>query len=381
METIIESTTKIILLENEISNERTRLSSDRIDISFGELINLYRNKELIIRPDYQRLYRWNNNQKTAFIESLLLGIPVPPIFVAEDENGIWELVDGLQRISTFISFFGELNTQVSEINTIDDGLEDEEQNINLNNNWVLEAGSLIKNLEGFTIDTLPKKYNINLKRAVCRVEILRGENNVMMKYELFKRLNSSNSKLTPQEIRNAIYRSINPKLNDLITALSQEKLFKKLVQLTKQKRQELYDQELVLKFIAFLNNIENINDNTENFLNNFMEKSVIDGNFQYDHYKEIFVEVLTLIDFIEDDKIFRNTQNLFVPSIFEGVMIGVAQNIELYKNNPILLSQKINELKEDKEFKILSGITSSSKNRIKNKLTRANQIFNNSQIL
>lgn len=379
METIIENTTKIILLENEISNERTRLSSDRIDISFGELINLYRNKELIIRPEYQRLYRWNNNQKTAFIESLLLGIPIPPIFVAEDENGIWELVDGLQRISTFISFFGELNTQVSEINTIDDSWE--EENINLNNNWILEAGSLIKNLEGFTIDTLPKKYNLNLKRAVCRVEILRGENNVMMKYELFKRFNSSSSKLTPQEIRNAIYGSINPKLNDLIIELSQENLFKKLVQLTKQKRQELYDQELVLKFIAFLNNVENINDNTENFLNNFMENAVIDVNFQYDYYKKIFIDVLTLIDTIEDEKIFRNIQNLFVPSIFEGVMIGVAQNIDIYKDNQTLLLQKLNELKEDKEFKMLSDITSNSKNRLKNKLTRANQIFHNSETL
>ena len=99
---------KVTLLEDAVSKERKRLSSDRLDISFGELINLYKNNELIIRPEYQRLFRWSESQKTALIESILLSIPIPPIFVAEDKNGVWELVDGLQRVSTFISFFGEL---------------------------------------------------------------------------------------------------------------------------------------------------------------------------------------------------------------------------------------------------------------------------------
>jgi len=95
-------TDKVALLEQGVSDERKRLSSDRLDISFGELINLYKNDELIIRPEYQRLFRWSETQKTALIESILLSIPIPPIFVAEDKNGVWELVDGLQRVSTFI---------------------------------------------------------------------------------------------------------------------------------------------------------------------------------------------------------------------------------------------------------------------------------------
>ena len=72
---------KIGLLEQAVSDERRRLSSDRLDISFGELINLYKNDELIIRPEYQRLFRWSETQKTALIESILLSIPIPPIFV------------------------------------------------------------------------------------------------------------------------------------------------------------------------------------------------------------------------------------------------------------------------------------------------------------
>jgi len=120
----------VALLEKEVSDERKRLSSDRLDISFGELINLYKNNELIIRPEYQRLFRWSEAQKTALIESILLSIPIPPIFVAEDKNGVWELVDGLQRVSTFISFFGELKGSGWTIDYQEDidrsGVEEEE---------------------------------------------------------------------------------------------------------------------------------------------------------------------------------------------------------------------------------------------------------------
>ena len=215
-------TENVALLEQAVSDERKRLSSDRLDISFGELINLYKNDELIIRPEYQRLFRWSETQKTALIESILLSIPIPPIFVAEDKNGVWELVDGLQRVSTFISFFGELkgdgweinhqeedvNSSVEEREEIEEGngeVTEEEKTIN---KWTLQEGGLVQSLQGFNIDTLPTNLKINLKRAVCRVEILRGESSNSMKYELFKRLNSGGSKLTPQEIRNAIYRGV-----------------------------------------------------------------------------------------------------------------------------------------------------------------------------
>jgi hypothetical protein len=377
----MEQDAKIEQLEKEISDERRRLSTDRLDISFGELINLYKNKELVIRPEYQRLYRWSAKQKTALIESILLSIPIPPIFVAEDKDGVWELVDGLQRVSTFISFFGELESNVSNIpyaqSNIDESDIDEENDkpIFVGNKWKLDAGGLIKSLEGFDVDSLPSALKINLKRAVCRVEILRGESSTTMKYELFKRLNSGGSKLTPQEIRNAIYRGINPKLNELIQELSKLEVFERLTNLSDAKKQELYDQELVLRFIAFLNNATNVNDNTENYLNVFMENAVNNASFDYDYYKKLFTEVLSLINSIENPNIFRNNKNLFVPAEFEGITIAVAQNIEKYRDNIDLLIERIEQLKSDEDFKKYSGTASNSKSRIRNRLLRANAIF------
>ena len=361
-------------LEKQITDERSRLSTDRMDISFGELLNMYKVGELIIRPEYQRLFRWTGAQKTALIESILLGIPIPPIFVAEDENGVWELVDGLQRISTIISFFGDLDEKVLKA-AADKTIDTDEDCMDNKNKWTLESGSLIDDLEGFDVDTLPKKYVINIKRAVCRVEILRGESNTAMKYELFKRLNSGGSKLTAQEIRNAIYRGINPKLNTLTEELSKNELFKKLVSLSEQKRQELYDQELILRFIAFLNKVDKRNSNMEKYLDEFMETAVKDANFDLEYYRVVFIQTMEIISRVCGENVFRNERNLFVPAYFEGITIGVAQNFEKYEQSPELIVARVQQLKKDDTFKKYSGSASNSKSRIKNRLTRVNEIF------
>ena len=145
------------LLTSQITDMRNTLSTDRLDMSYGELISLYQRGELLINPDFQRLFRWDVSKRTRFIESLLLGIPIPPIFVAEDNDGIWELVDGLQRISTILSFFGFLKDDDNK------------------NNWIMEPGNLVPSLEGYTGKTLPIKYKRNLERTYCRVEIIKWD--------------------------------------------------------------------------------------------------------------------------------------------------------------------------------------------------------------
>ncbi len=381
----LESKSK--LLEEEVDIERKRLSADRMDVSFGEILNMYKSDELIIRPEYQRLYRWNAAQKTALIESLLLSIPIPPIFVAEDDDGVWEIVDGLQRVSTFISFFGDLKDNFSVITTDksndnDDDFElfesdtEEASQSENGNKWVLESGTIIENLEGFSIDTLPNSFKINLKRSVCRVEILRGQSKTEMKYELFKRLNSGGSKLTPQEIRNAIYRGVDVRLNELLLRLSQNTLFQETTPLSKRKKEELYDQELVLRFLAFFNKADSINENTEMYLNKFMENTVRDKDYDYEKMENLFNRTLMLINNTSNStSVFRNHLNRFVPAFFEGIMLGIAQNIDQFEENPDLVVEKINELKEDEDFKAYSGSASNSKSRIKKRLTRANEIF------
>ena len=88
------------ILQKQIEDQRNLLSTDRLDLSFGEIMRMYLDGDIIIKPAFQRYFRWDEEQRTRFIESILLGIPIPPIFVAADNKGVWELVDGLQRVST-----------------------------------------------------------------------------------------------------------------------------------------------------------------------------------------------------------------------------------------------------------------------------------------
>jgi hypothetical protein len=108
-----------------------------------------------------------------------------------------------------------------------------------------------------------------------------------------------------------------------------------------------------------------------------MENTVSNTDFDYNNYESLIIRVLELINQIGDDKIFRNrnASNLFVPAYFEGILIGVAQNIDKYAEDIELLKSKITQLKSDTDFKRYSGTASNSRSRIRNRLKRADEIF------
>ena len=87
-------------LQKEIDLMRAEIRTDGYAMSIGEWISLYEKNEIDIHPEFQRFFRWTLEQKSRFVESILLGIPVPSIFVYQREDGIWDIVDGLQRLST-----------------------------------------------------------------------------------------------------------------------------------------------------------------------------------------------------------------------------------------------------------------------------------------
>lgn len=91
-------------LQQEIEEKASKIFRDSYQMSIGELLNLYRDGELDIHPEFQRVFRWNDFQKTKLIESIMLNIPIPPIFVSQNEKGIWDVVDGVQRLSTIFQF-------------------------------------------------------------------------------------------------------------------------------------------------------------------------------------------------------------------------------------------------------------------------------------
>ena len=102
-------------LQDEIDKTRAEIRSDGYAISIGEWMSIYEKGEVDIHPEFQRFFRWSLRQKSRLIESLLLGIPIPQIFVAQRPDGIWDVVDGLQRLSILLGLPGILLDENEEI--------------------------------------------------------------------------------------------------------------------------------------------------------------------------------------------------------------------------------------------------------------------------
>lgn len=343
-------------LLQKLDETKNSLSTDRLDMSFGEIMSMYERTEIIIDPIFQRLFRWTDFQQTRFIESLLLGIPIPPIFVAEDKDGRWELVDGLQRISTVFSFFGLLDKLPEK------------------NNWILRRGDLIPELENFGCKDLPLKLQLNIKRAVCRIEIVKWNSKYDMRYELFNRLNTGGARLTDQEIRNCIFRGVSNDFNAFLSDEAKQNVFIDLIGPTEKQVEELYLDELVLRFCALYNNAENIKENISEHMTSFM-KDIVSQPERIKEYKEMFNRTILLLQPIGKEA-FRGSNNVLSTSLYDGITIGIAQNIEKYegKITPYLI-EKIEQLKNDEDFRKASGSAANSKTRIQKRLLVANAIF------
>lgn len=343
---------------SDIENSRNTLQTDKLDMSFGEIMNMYERDEIIINPDFQRLYRWTDYQKTRFIESVIIGIPIPPIFVAEDSQGRWEVVDGLQRLSTIFSFFGVL------------------KNMPEKNNWMLGAGDMIQTLDGFTCDTLPLKIQLNIKRSSFRIEIIKWNSQYDLRFELFNRLNTGGTPLTNQEIRNSLYRSISSKFNDYLKELSAYQNFVDVVDIPKEKIDQLYLEELVLRFMSLYRNRQHVHKSIALHMTDFMKQCVENDNFKYDQYSQIFKKTFDILRGVGTG-IFNSANREFSTAIYDTTTIGIAENIHLYsEKKPIVIKDKINEVKSDEVYqKMVRSGGNNSVQRVKKRLEFANSIF------
>ncbi len=188
------------MLSEQIETAGRRVSTDSITMSFGEIANYYKDGDLNINPEFQRAFRWTIDKKSHLIESLLLSIPLPSVFVFEKEDKSWELVDGLQRLSTVLEFMGILRS-------VDTG--------NLAEPTALTATKYLPSLDNVVWDRsrmqiqgdfseLPSEYQRKIRTTRLQVEILRHPSDVETKYDLFQRLNRGGETANAQEVRNCL---------------------------------------------------------------------------------------------------------------------------------------------------------------------------------
>ena len=211
-------------------------------MSIGELVSLYKNGELDIHPAFQRYFRWTGEQKSRFIESLLLGIPIPSIFVSQTEKGKWDVVDGLQRLSTIFQLTGDLKDAKGQpVEPL-----------------ILSRTKYLPSLEGMrwarssldANDEISESAKLLLKRARLDLKIVLNKSDESSKYELFQRLNTGGSLATEQEVRNCILIMLNKMFFDWVSDLGRYKAFRNCIPLSERQIEEQYDLELVVRFLV-----------------------------------------------------------------------------------------------------------------------------------
>lgn len=271
-------------LRDELDSHRRAVDTEYFDLSIREIVRMVEDLEINVVPSYQRQFRWDDDTQSELIESLLLGLPIPAIFVATNRDGTWDVVDGLQRISTILRFRG-VDVPASNIN-----LQFSQRKLSLTNL------SQLSGFIGVTYDDLPKSIQLMLDRRYLRVQVLSDKSDVDVRFELFRRLNAGAVELTPQEIRTAVF--MGPFMY-LIEELSQMKQYQSLLKL---KKGNLFDgtaAEIVLKFFAYLDRMDNFDGKVTRFLNDYMKHRLADTDLAAD--RNLFVEVTEFLSEVVGD--------------------------------------------------------------------------------
>lgn len=338
-------------LSSEIEEKAKEIRTDGYPMSIGELINLYKDGDLTVFPEYQRYFRWSIRQKSDLIESLLLGIPIPPIFVSQDKDGKWDIVDGVQRISSIFEFVGILKNK------------DEKKY----NPSVLIGTKFLPSLEGkvWESDNEDESFTETERRIIKRrkinIIIIDSINNPTAKYELFQRLNTNGAELTDQEIRNCLMIMINKDFYNSIEKVCEDSRFKNTTSLSGRLLNEQYDKELVVRYIVARNkslNEVNSNEDMGKYLTDKILDIITDKTYSIKKDIEDLSKSINLLDKILGDNSFKRSnpdknhrfEGQFLLSSYEAILVGISENIEYWENSKELLEDKIKSVYTSAEF-------------------------------
>lgn len=304
------------LKEQEKSQERHQhpinLNMKEDKYSIFDICNQIDDKLIELNPNFQRGNSWNEKQKSELIESILIGIPVPPIYVYQNNNGNFDVVDGKQRLSCVNDFY--------------------------KNKFKLKGLTNLDSLNDKNFKELERKDQAQIKRYQFYFYAILPNTDERIKYDIFDRVNRGGVRLNNQEMRNALYHG---KATDLIDELSEIQSFKKAANITDSMHQRMRDRYLILRFVAFylfINNytpqIKTING-IDNFLKDIMEY-INSSKIKFD-FGPLKVNFKKTMDFIAEkygNKLFRfnpkqenKTRKLNIP-LFESSTFAFVSALE-----------------------------------------------------
>jgi hypothetical protein len=328
-------------------------SNEELDIKENhmQVVSLVRKKEQgkILVPDFQRNQVWKPQQKSRFIESLILNIPVPPFYMSQDIEGKMIIVDGLQRSSAIFDF--------------------------LSNKYKLVGLEALPALNGKLYNDLDGELKARIEDRELLLYILKPSVPLSIVYDIFNRINSNGTPLTRQEIRNCIYIGNSTRI---LAKLANSEIFKKAVNNGISPRR-MKDREAILRFFAFSGmQFDEYRGDLDDFLGNTMKRMNRMTEYEITHLESRFIRAMTLtLDFF-GNKNFRlineNNKGPINVALFEVVSTFFDQknDRELIENKDYIINKYFNILLKDAEFRDAIKTSTSNERNVK---TRFNKIF------
>ena len=257
-----------------LKKKQRELITSTIDYNLESLSQLIDKRTIDLAPKYQRRFRWDNKRKSKLIESFLMNVPIPPIFLNEDDFGEYSVIDGKQRLSSISEF--------------------------LSGKLLLTDLEIFKDLNGLNFFDLPREFQNSLKiRATIRAIIILRQSDKDIKYEVFQRLNTGGVHLNAQEIRNSAFPG---KLNDRIIDLSERKDFHRMLGVKSKTKSRLYqemkDVELVLRFLALKDIWSKYSGGLKKILDSYMDENKNMEEKKVDSFANEFLETIEKVDII-----------------------------------------------------------------------------------
>ncbi len=344
--------------------ERFLQAQDRLvvqasDFSLETIANMVDQEAIDIQPKYQRRERWSAAQQSALIESFLLNIPVPPVYLSEDDFGTYSVIDGKQRITAIRNY--------------------------MRNGYALQKLQEFTEIEGMVFSELPRQLKNSLQvRPYLRVITLLKQSDPDLKYEVFTRLNRGGEQLNAQEIRNAAFRG---PLNDLIYQLSEHRFLRQQLKIRNEKSaayQSMTDAEYVLRFFTLFESWRDFTGDYRESMDRFMLSHSNLNKNELANLEDLFVRSLEGCEEIWEHNAFRRPVDIgwrdqTLAGMYDAQMIAVAQfskeEIKRISLKRLEINKATRELFEDEEFETAVRIGTNTPSRVVYRVTEMQSLL------
>lgn len=321
-------------LEKEIESEQRNVSYDTREYTIEIIVKKYSEKQdtdenEFFVPDYQREFVWDEKRQSKFIESLIIGLPIPYIFLAENKDGRFEIVDGSQRIRTLAAFLG--------------------------NELKIERLDVLRSLNGCKFRELPISRQRKFKNVSLKMVVLSEHTSEKTKNEIFERINRGSDLLKDMEKRKGIYKG---EFNNFLYKIAEDGLYKKLTPIAKWFEHRQEREELLLRYFAFLEIYPNFKERMgiSRQLDEYMDNK--NKSFSESEKDRLSLEFKKMLNFVEKSlpygfskKGSQQVSRVYFEALSVGVTLALRENQNL---NPTCSKLK-NVVVSEKFLKVISG--------------------------